>query len=204
MSHNIQCQSPSAAAPFPLSTSTRERQAMSTGDCCWICLLGPEAGELERPCPCPRFVHRTCLGRWQLQSAGRSEESKCRFCASALPSLEEQLCPQRLRPVAEKVVPYMAVVYQGQHYKIPVKPGVEGMAEFRARVSFECAAPTSGEKLTLKGMNCFNAAAACAAISAAKRAAGEDGGFEWKEHPLAATTAAGGGGGSGSSVARHR
>ena len=49
------------------------------------------------------------------------------------------------------------------------------------QVSFECAAPTTGEKLQLQGMNCFNAAAACAAISAAKRAAGEDGGFDWSE-----------------------
>ncbi|PNW70420.1 hypothetical protein CHLRE_17g719100v5 [Chlamydomonas reinhardtii] len=173
-------------------------------DSCWICLAGAESGPLERPCRCPRSVHLSCLGRWQLQQAGRSEEQRCRFCTCVLPPLEDSLLPPHLAPVAAAVTPYMAVVYQGEHYKIPVRPGLEGMAEFRARVkclfglphdsdfqvSFECAAPTSGEKLTLRGMGCFNAAASCAAISAAKRAAGEDGGFEWSEAQQQAQQAA--------------
>ncbi|PNH02741.1 hypothetical protein TSOC_011246 [Tetrabaena socialis] len=163
-------------------------------ECCWICMGGQECGPMERPCSCPRSVHMTCLGRWQLQSAGRSEESRCRFCSTLLPPLHATLTPSHLANV--EVTAYMAVVYGGVNHKIPVRPGIEGMADFRARVkclfglpfesefqvSFECAAPTSGEKLTLNGIGCFNAAAACAAISAAKRAAGEDSGFSWPEN----------------------
>ncbi|GFR48476.1 hypothetical protein Agub_g10372 [Astrephomene gubernaculifera] len=165
-------------------------------DRCWICLSGSEAGQLERPCACPRFVHRVCLGRWQLQSAGCSDEvSRCRFCDQLLPALEDILAPKHLRDSAQQATPYMAVICNGVYHKVPVKPGVEGQAEFRARVnclfgmpydsdfqvSFECVAPTTGELLNLRGMNCFNAAASCAAISAAKRAAGKEGYFKWSE-----------------------
>lgn len=81
---------------------------------CWVCLAGAEQGELAQPCKCPRLVHPKCLARWaqeqagnrqkpaspvpespnnvapllrrwQLQSAGKSEESKCRFCGAVLP-----------------------------------------------------------------------------------------------------------------------
>lgn len=47
-------------------------QADEEQDMCYICLQGNEAGELVGPCRCAtRFVHRPCLARWQLQSAGR-------------------------------------------------------------------------------------------------------------------------------------
>jgi hypothetical protein len=48
------------------------------GPCCWICLSAE--GALSLPCACPRPVHALCLGRWQLQQAGRPEERACRFC----------------------------------------------------------------------------------------------------------------------------
>ncbi|EFJ49176.1 zygote-specific protein, partial [Volvox carteri f. nagariensis] len=150
---------------------------------CWICLEGTEKGPLERPCPCPRLVHRDCLGRWRLQSAGRRQENLCRFCGYSLPGLEESLTPAHLR--ATRVVTYMAIIHKNQ--ALPVRPGAEGMAEFRARVrclfgippdkqfnvSFECMAPSTGEVLVMNGMACFDAAVTCAAISAKKRAVGE-------------------------------
>ncbi|GIL76178.1 hypothetical protein Vretifemale_5689 [Volvox reticuliferus] len=166
---------------------------MMTEESCWICLSGAEVHQpLQRPCSCPRYVHRTCLGRWQLQCAGRRDEFQCRFCGATLPRLDETLTPPHLREV--HVIPYIAVIYKGECFKVPIKPGTEGMAEFRARVkclfgmshdaefhvSFECASP-SGEILNLDGMECFNAAATCATISAAKRAVGEDAGFTWDE-----------------------
>ncbi|GLC34448.1 hypothetical protein PLESTB_000728000 [Pleodorina starrii] len=165
----------------------------STDDVCWICFTGAESAPLMRPCPCPRYVHRGCLGRWQLQCAGRSEESHCRFCGNNLPRLDETLTPDHLRSTS--VPAYMAILYNQQYYVIPVRPGVDSKEDFSARVkkliglpddaqinvSFQCAAPTTGELLTLSGIECFNAAATCAAISAAKRAAGEDAGFVWHE-----------------------
>lgn len=41
-------------------------------DVCWICFEGslPEH-PLERPCSCPRSVHKDCLARWCLQSGGK-------------------------------------------------------------------------------------------------------------------------------------
>ncbi|GLC39224.1 hypothetical protein PLESTM_000865700 [Pleodorina starrii] len=159
----------------------------SIGDkICWICHDGStELEPLEQPCPCPRYVHRGCLGRWQLQCAGRSEECTCRFCGNALPGLGETLTPAHLRQT--EAAAFMAVTYNGESHKVPVRPGIEGVAEFRARVkclfgmpydadfnvSFFCMAPTTGEVMTFRGMQCFNAAATCAGISAARRAVGE-------------------------------
>ena len=37
-------------------------------ECCWICL--GESGLLERLCGCPHVVHKDCLMRWMVQSAG--------------------------------------------------------------------------------------------------------------------------------------
>lgn len=40
-------------------------------ECCFICLAdGTPDRPLQRPCPCPRPVHATCLARWQLNKAG--------------------------------------------------------------------------------------------------------------------------------------
>mmetsp|Transcript_14041 Transcript_14041/g.23242 ORF Transcript_14041/g.23242 Transcript_14041/m.23242 type:complete len:144 (+) Transcript_14041:140-571(+) len=52
---------------------------------CWIC-LGDEANEkLSRPCPCPRWVHSSCLTRWQVTNIGKEAEKKCGFCKGDLP-----------------------------------------------------------------------------------------------------------------------
>ena len=82
----------------------------------------------------------------------------------------------------------MAVVFNGVAHKIPVRPGPDGIAEFKQRVkelfglpldqdfevTFECRSPVQeGEKLMLRGLACYEAATSCAAISAAKRAAAE-------------------------------
>lgn len=41
-------------------------------DACWICLDGARDGSpLVAPCQCPRLVHRACLAKWQLTSAGK-------------------------------------------------------------------------------------------------------------------------------------
>lgn len=48
---------------------------------CWICLDENKRGqELRSPCACPRKVHPQCMARWQLQQAGRPEETNCRYC----------------------------------------------------------------------------------------------------------------------------
>ena len=59
-------------------TDSQEEQ-----DVCWIC-LDDSTGETGKetmmsPCLCPRRVHPKCLARWQLQQAGRPEETHCRW-----------------------------------------------------------------------------------------------------------------------------
>lgn len=56
---------------------------------CWLCLQGPEenSSPLFVPCRCPGLTsHPLCLARWQLQQAGRPEETQCRFCEARLPA----------------------------------------------------------------------------------------------------------------------
>ena len=55
-----------AAAPPP------HRPPEADADACWICLDGARDGSpLVAPCQCPRLVHRACLAKWQLTSAGK-------------------------------------------------------------------------------------------------------------------------------------
>ncbi|KAG2495352.1 hypothetical protein HYH03_006621 [Edaphochlamys debaryana] len=161
--------------------STPQQTIASTSDeadCCWICL--GEGGVLVRPCMCPRSVHGTCLARWQLQQAGREEERSCRFCNASLPDWKSQLAPAPPVPVE----PVMVVSLGGKCVKMRVKPGPEGMAQFRQQVrelfnipsevefecSFKCKAP-SGETVQLDGLASYDAATHCASLMAAQRAA---------------------------------
>ncbi|GLC39234.1 hypothetical protein PLESTM_000866700 [Pleodorina starrii] len=153
-------------ADVPISRDVRR-------DRCWVCWTGAVDEPLEAP-----------------------GESRCPYCNMTLPPLSKTIIPPHLRHTVHQVVPHLAVAFQGKTYRIPVRPGPMGMAEFKARlrreldipdrtpfhVSFQCAEPSSGKTFTLSGMQCFNAAATCAAVSAAKRAVGEDGGFLWDEH----------------------
>ena len=70
-----------------LSTQRRHCSPASTPaqDVCWICLGGPEEGDLVAPCCCPRLLHAACLARWQLRRLSRQEGTHCRFCNMELP-----------------------------------------------------------------------------------------------------------------------
>eukprot|EP00877_Chromochloris_zofingiensis_P003002 jgi/Chrzof1/12702/Cz07g04170.t1 len=146
-------------------------------DVCWICLEAATASKpLQQVCKCPRKVHEACLARWQLHSAGKSEERLCRFCNSEL---------QDWRPVmtqttgSKLVTPYMRVSFNGRTHKVQVKPGVEGAKEFEYEIRrllqlpddqefdviFHCRAPGTGDKLQLQGLNAFDAAVHCASLS---------------------------------------
>ncbi|PNH05813.1 hypothetical protein TSOC_007879 [Tetrabaena socialis] len=138
---------------------------------CWICLDDTQ-GELKKPCACPRYAHLACLGRWQ-----------------EFPSWVSSLTPRHLASFTASVQPWMSVVCGDQVHKIPVRPGPEGEAEFSARVkalfnfppdsdfevAFECKGPINDERLLLRGIQCFDAATHCAAITAAKSTLGGEG-----------------------------
>lgn len=158
--------------------STTRRSVPADDDCCWICLrTAAESGEeLAKPCACPRLCHMRCLARWQLQSAGKDEEAKCRFCHTLLPTWHSTLAPD-----VKPIIPVMAIKFEGKTYKLKVKPGPDGLAEFQAQVrellgfdisedfdvTFECS--VNGEKMKLSGLNSYGAATHCAAITAAQR-----------------------------------
>ena len=71
----------------PTSSSSCRRHCASamqdSDEFCWICLDDLSKGQLINPCRCPRKVHPTCLARWQLQQAGRAEETQCRCAVTA-------------------------------------------------------------------------------------------------------------------------
>ncbi|KAI8464042.1 MAG: hypothetical protein J3K34DRAFT_526527, partial [Monoraphidium minutum] len=116
--------------------------------CCWICLGGSGGadsgtdsgvgGALERPCACPRAVHGACLGRWQLQQAGRPEERACRFCGGDYGDWRPRLSAKahgggggQAAPL-EALVAVMAVQAGGRLHKLEARAGPAGKAAFAA------------------------------------------------------------------------
>lgn len=158
----------------------------SENEACWICLDSGEAGDmLIQPCSCPRHVHSKCLARWQLQSAGTKEETRCRFCDQVLPDWRPNITPEHLRPA----VPVMSIHFNNNTYWLEVHPGPDGLRRFQSEVrqllglkdnqefdiTFECKVPgTAGSRCELKGLNAFDAAVYCASITAAERTKGEE------------------------------
>jgi hypothetical protein len=69
---------------MPPCAASLDGAASDGGACCWIC-LDDGVAPLITPCACPHPVHPRCLARWQLQQAGRPEESACRFCGGGYP-----------------------------------------------------------------------------------------------------------------------
>lgn len=152
------------------------------GDVCWICLEAETEGNpLKQVCGCPRRVHHPCMARWQLHSAGKKEEQKCRFCEQQLPDWRPAMTPQACKPVT----PYMRVSFGGKTYKVAVAPGAEGAKQFEVEIRkllklpesqefdviFHCKAPGSGDKLQLQGLGAFDAAVHCASVSSGQKAA---------------------------------
>jgi hypothetical protein len=77
------------------------------------------------PC-CPHSPPR----RWQLQVAGKKEETVCRFCEQALPDWRDSLTPMTYQPT----VPVMLVRFEGRSFKLRVYPGPEGLTMFKQQV----------------------------------------------------------------------
>ncbi|KAF8073095.1 hypothetical protein HT031_000756 [Scenedesmus sp. PABB004] len=160
-------------------SSSRASSECEEEDVCFICLDGPRPAEaLVHPCSCPRKVHAACLAKWQLNCAGKDEETRCRFCHAVLPDWRPALTPQQLKPAAS----VMSVRYRGVTYRITYTPGPDGLEHFlqtlqaigikvasASQVTFLCRSPDTGEEMSLKGLKAFDAAAYCASITAAKR-----------------------------------
>lgn len=183
--HNTKMQVGIARFPAELADrfsgpSTSAPLVTQEQDACWICLEADLPNEqLVKPCDCPRLVHIRCLARWQLQSAGKNEENKCRFCSATLPDWKSSLTPSNVKPTT----PVMAIKFEGKTYKLKVKPGPDGLREFQEQVrqllgfditddfdvTFECQVPRTGEKMKLNGLSSYGAATHCAAITAAQR-----------------------------------
>lgn len=153
----------------------------SSEDVCWICLDSGSASEpLAQPCSCSsRYVHVNCLARWQLHSAGRSEEKACRFCQAELPDWKPAFSP----PVAALPAPVVAVVCRGVTHRFTIEQGPEGKEKFQRQVrqvfglppnaeievTFTVKAPDSGDSVILRGLQTYEAASYCAAVAASKR-----------------------------------
>jgi hypothetical protein len=145
-----------------------------TPDACYICF--ESSGILENVCDCTwMLVHRECQARWQLQKAGSSEETACRFCRKAVPDWREAHAGK------PKAAPVMSVVYNGKVHQIRVQPGPIGQEKFRDEIrnifnlseedtielTFGCKIPGSREEeVTLEGWSSFDAAVHCAELNA--------------------------------------
>ncbi|GIL62531.1 hypothetical protein Vafri_16743 [Volvox africanus] len=109
-----------------------ESNDVETEDFCYICFEGATrgpSGELEplvQVCRCPTRVHRRCVARWQLYSAGKREEKSCRFCQGTLPDWKEVLTPRALPPA----VPILSIYYNNTCCRMKVRPGPDGLRAF--------------------------------------------------------------------------
>ncbi len=112
--------SPYSCAPptHPSTSHTSASMEISADECCWICLAGAEAGELERPCQCPRLSHRECSARWRLtragrRYAGRSTQPSCQAWQGSHRSLlgsAHTAGPRRAAPPAHENAPLPCVL----------------------------------------------------------------------------------------------
>ena len=161
---------------------------------CWICLdscNSPSKPVVAMPCKCPRRAHRSCLARWQLQSAGTRREKHCEFCDEELPDWKNVLNDEVAAvPGEKKVLTFMRVHYLGFTKTFEVTPGPEGRKKFNQDVkrefgfdheisfdnmSFMCDEPTADSEdssvMLNGGTDSFDAAVLCSSIAAARQAA---------------------------------
>ena len=137
---------------------------------CWICLQ--DAPEL-RQCACPRVAHAGCLALWQLQRAGRSEETICRFCRCELPHWKHGLggCD-----------PVVCLDHEGKSVRLRVPIDTPAVAfeeivrwtlgiprESEVSMDFDCTHPASGTPVRLIGAASIPTALHYAAVVAARR-----------------------------------
>ena len=73
--------------------------------------------------------------RWQLQRAGKYEETMCRFCHQKQPDWHDALASVGGAPRAS---PMMAIMYKGQVVRIRVEPGPKGQEEFKRVIRQMC------------------------------------------------------------------
>ena len=133
------------------------------------------------PCKCPRSAHSKCVARWQLQSAGTRKETHCEFCDGELPAWKETFIPAVVDARAD---PIMNITFNGVTRGFRVAPGPEGYKKFTSEIqkafklppdadlniTFTCDEPVDvASRLMLKGKGAYDAAVACASISAARR-----------------------------------
>lgn len=97
-----------------LSQMFPNHECFSEDDACWVCLDGHSPiNPLIKPCMCPsRLVHQSCLARWQLQQAGKTEEVSCRFCSAQLPDWRDTTA------ALPKATPIMTIVHNGESYQV--------------------------------------------------------------------------------------
>lgn len=146
---------------------------------CYICFASADAGPLERVCRCPTLVHRRCIARWCLYSAGRPEERSCRFCQSTMPDWKSVLTPRGLLLCA---TPVLSIYFGGTCVRLRVTPGRDGLASFLRQLEglvgrdiaavnfvFRCRCPDTGAEIFLQGLQAFEAAMHCACVRAAQR-----------------------------------
>ena len=141
---------------------------------CWICFeeCSKQENPLKSHCSCQYLLsHSKCIARWQVQQAGKREEKFCRFCDKEMPNWMDQMCGGKIK----KGNPIMEFFYDGKKYKFAIEPGnFEHLKEqIRQIIGIDISknfnigfkVELNGEKLDLYGIESFDVASKCAAIT---------------------------------------
>jgi len=150
-------------------------------DCCWICMDEQDGNVPKQVCGCPRKVHPQCLARWQLQQAGKQEETKCRFCDSQLLDWKDAFIPDDVKPYYASTTVTMRVIFEGRTYYIKTTSGEAGKQEFINAIrqlcnidddvdfdlNFNVREPVVDNEIQLFGQGAYDAAIKCGRIAAA-------------------------------------
>jgi hypothetical protein len=128
-------------------------------------------------------VHPQCLARWQLQQAGKQEETKCRFCNSQLLDWKDAIIPDDVKPYYACTKVTMRLLFEGRTYYIKTSSGDAGKQEFITAIrqlcnidddvdfdlNFSVREPVGDNDIQLVGHDAYDAAVKCGRIAAAMR-----------------------------------
>ena len=95
---------------------------------CWIC-MDDNKGGAERLCNCPRVAHKDCMAIWQIQSYGKGEETRCRFCNACLPDWRGSVQKADSRPLR------IGLHYMGKVHVVTYDPVVQTWPEFKKYIT---------------------------------------------------------------------
>lgn len=149
---------------------------------CWICFEACSQSDIYCKCP-ERYVHRSCLVRWQFERSGTIESTKCRFCSGPLDDWKDYLITdEKIRAAMsdEKYNVNIQFVYNDNAPETISmnQPLEEMMATLKQHLTrghgqthmcFQVEHPITRKPMHLVGTEHFETALFCARVKCARR-----------------------------------